>query len=73
MENIINQKPLSKLDVLSEEVKTKNLENISLPLIKDETVDKDLNVVSVNVDDNNLKRRKKDKNKSNIFKKFKKK
>ena len=72
LENIINQKPLSKLDVLSEEVKTENLENISLPLIKDETVDKDLNVGSVNVDENNFKKRKKNKNISNIFKKFKK-
>ena len=76
-ENIINQKPLSKLNVISEDVKLKNkdgiiFENISLPLIKDETINDNINIVK-NVNDKNLNKRKKSFKTNNIFKKFKKK
>ena len=75
-ENIINQKPLSALNVISEDVITKNkddiiFENISLPLIKDDTINDNINMVKT-VNDNNLSKRKKIVNKNNIFKKFKK-
>ena len=75
-ENIINQKPLSKLNVISEDVKLKNkddiiFENISLPLIKDETINDNINIVK-NVNDKNLNKRKKNFKTNNIFKKFKK-
>ena len=75
-ENIINQKPLSKLNVISEDVKLKNkddiiFENISLPLIKDETINDNINIVK-NVNDKNLNKRKKFFKTNNIFKKFKK-
>ena len=76
-ENIINQKPLSKLNVISEDVKLKDkdviiFENISLPLIKDETINDNINIVK-NVNDKNLNKRKKSFKTNNIFKKFKKK
>ena len=75
-ENIINQKPLSKLNVISEDVKLKNkdviiFENISLPLIKDETINDNINIVK-NVNDKNLNKRKKSFKTNNIFKRFKK-
>ena len=75
-ENIINQKPLSTLNVISEDVIKKNndeiiYENVSLPLIKDETIDDNINIVKT-VNDNNLNKRKKISNTNNIFKKFKK-
>lgn len=75
-ENIINQKPLSKLNVISEDVKLKNkddiiFENISLPLIKDETINDNINIVK-NVNDKNLNKRKNFFKTNNIFKKFKK-
>ena len=75
-ENIINQKPLSKLNVISEDVKLKDkdviiFENISLPLIKDETINDNINIVK-NVNDTNLNKRKKSIKTNNIFKKFKK-
>ena len=75
-ENIINQKPLSKLNVISEDVKLKDkdviiFENISLPLIKDETINDNINIVK-NVNDKNLNKRKKSFKTNNIFKKFKK-
>ena len=76
-ENIINQKPLSKLNVISEDVKLKDkdviiFENISLPLIKDETINDNINIVK-NVNDKNLNKRNKSFKTNNIFKKFKKK
>ena len=46
-------------------------ENVSLPLIKDETIDDNKNIVKT-VNDNNLNKRKKISNTNNIFKKFKK-
>lgn len=75
-ENIINQKPLSKLNVIGEDVSNKNnddiiFENISLPLIKDETINDNINKVK-NANDNNLNKRKQISNTNNIFKKFKK-
>ena len=75
-ENLINQKPLSTLNVISEDVITKNKddiinENISLPLIKDDTTNDNENIVKT-VNDNNLKKQKKITNTNNIFKKFKK-
>ena len=75
-ENLINQKPLSSLNVISEDVITKNKddiinENISLPLIKDDTTNDNENIVKT-VNDNNLKKQKKITNTNNIFKKFKK-
>ena len=76
-ENIINQKPLSTLNVISENVITENKddiinENISLPLIKDDTINDNRNIVKT-VNDNNIMKRKKISNTNNIFKKFKKK
>ena len=76
-ENIINQKPLSTLNVITEDVITKNkddiiFENISLPLIKDETINDNINLVKT-VNNNNLNKRKKINKTNNIFKKFKKK
>ena len=76
-ENIINQKPLSTLNVISENVITENKddiinENISLPLIKDDTINDNRNIVKT-VNDNNIIKRKKISNTNNIFKKFKKK
>ena len=75
-ENIINQKPLSKLNVIGEDVSNKNnddiiFENISLPLIKDETINDNINKIK-NANDNNLNKRKQISNTNNIFKKFKK-
>ena len=75
-ENIINHKPLSKLNVIGEDVSNKNnddiiFENISLPLIKDETINDNINKVK-NANDNNLNKRKQISNTNNIFKKFKK-
>ena len=75
-ENIINQKPLSKLNVIGEDVSNKNnddiiFENISLPLIKDETINDNINKVK-NANDNNLNKRKQISNTNNIFKKLKK-
>ena len=72
---IINQKPLSTLNVMSEDVITKNKddiinENISLKLIKDDTIN-DKNIVKT-VNDNNLKKQKIIMKTNNIFKKFKK-
>ena len=74
---IINQKPLSTLNVISENVITENKddiinENISLPLIKDDTINDNRNIVKT-VNDNNIIKRKKISNTNNIFKKLKKK
>ena len=73
-ENIINQKPLSKLNVIGEDVSNKNnddiiFENISLPLIKDETINDNINKVK-NANDNNLNKRKQISNTNNIIKKI---